>query len=167
MLHLFNTVHNTIFMGTHLFQNQLLATWNLRKKVRNCFLSDGPIAKYLNQTPGDIPRRMNGEMHVRTEVSNSDTSHDGSQACVTIYQQYKVWSSSCLQQPMDRAGNCPDGCSHNLAMPFFFTLPPFLCVVKTSAPVICLPPGILNFCLYQRFNFLFLEQTALPLHLEN
>lgn len=125
MLHLFNTVHNTIFMGTHLFQNQLLATWNLRKKVRNCFLSDGPIAKYLNQTPGDIPRRMNGEMHVRTEVSNSNTSHDGSQACVTIYQQYKVWSSSCLQHPMDSAGNCPDGCSHNLAMPFFFHSPSF------------------------------------------
>lgn len=91
MLHLFNTVHSTIFMGTHLFQNQLLATWNFRKKVRNWFFfelfffSEGPIAEYLNQTPGDIPRGMNGEMHVRTEVSNSDISHDSSQACVTIY----------------------------------------------------------------------------------
>lgn len=38
-------------------------------------------------------------------------------------------------------------------MPFIFKLPPFLGVVKTPAPVTWLPPGILNFCLYQQFIF--------------
>lgn len=52
---------------------------------------------------------------------------------------------------MESGGKCPDGCSHVLSMLLFFTLLPFPCVVKTSAPVTHLPLGIMNFCLYQQF----------------
>lgn len=94
MLHLFNTVHNVIFTGTHSFQIVLLVDFALqllgylefqRQKIRNCFLSDRLIAKYLNQIPGEVPRRMNGERHVRTDISDSDIKHNGFQACVTSY----------------------------------------------------------------------------------